>query len=464
MVFSSLPFLYLYLPAVLLVYYLAPKRYRNVVLLVASLLFYFFGEPLYTWLLAVSSISDFCFSLLIEKRRGTPAAKRLLIAAIAVSLAMLGFFKYIDFFISTVNAIFGSHIGLLNVPLPLGISFFTFQTMSYTIDVYRGRVHAQRNLATFATYVCLFPQLIAGPIIRYAVIGDALMDRTENVAEVAAGIRRFCVGLTKKVVVANYMGQLVETFRASDERTVLFYWIYAAAFTLQIYFDFSGYSDMAIGLGHMFGFKFPENFNYPYISRSITEFWRRWHMTLGFWFRDYVYIPMGGNRVSKWRWLVNVAVVWALTGAWHGAAWNFVAWGLLMSVMLVIEKAFLGRLLLRAGPVLPSLYVMFVIICSFVLFNGDGMHGAWSDLAGLFGAGGRPLVGPESLYYLRGAGLMFVLAIIGSTPLPKQIVGGLAARYPRLQVLAPVAVVGCLLLVTANLVDGSFNPFIYFRF
>jgi len=360
MVFSSLPFLYIFLPLVLLVYYVAPKRHRNMVLLLFSLGFYFFGEQLYTMLLLISSVSDFIFSLLIEKNRDKPKrAKALMIAAVAVSLAMLGFFKYIDFFIGTFNGIAGTAIPLTGVALPIGISFFTFQTMSYTIDVYRGNVRAQANFTTFATFVCLFPQLVAGPIVRYSEIEVELDGRKERVSDIASGIRRFCIGLAKKVLIADTLGYLTEIFRGSSESSVLFYWLYALAFTGQLYFDFSGYSDMAIGLGRMFGFKFPENFNYPYVSRSITEFWRRWHMTLGRWFRDYVYIPMGGNKVSKFKWVINIAVVWALTGFWHGADWNFILWGIMMAVFLLAEKFFLSKWLERAWRPISHIYTMF---------------------------------------------------------------------------------------------------------
>lgn len=334
MLFSSITFLYGFLPLTLALYFLAPKSWRNGVLLAASLLFYFFGEPIYVSLLLISSISDFCWSLLIEKHRDQPKRTRFyLIASIVINLGLLGFFKYTDFFIGTVNDLLGTSIPLTGVPLPIGISFFTFQTMSYTIDVYRGRASAQRNLATFATFVCLFPQLIAGPIVRYTDVAAELESRKSTLEGVALGLRRFAFGLGKKVLLANAMGELCTAFRDAQSQSVLFFWLYAVAFSLQIYFDFSGYSDMAIGLGRIFGFQFPENFNYPFISKSITEFWRRWHMTLGSWFRDYVYIPLGGNRCSKAKWLRNLAVVWLLTGLWHGASWNFVLWGALFGVL-----------------------------------------------------------------------------------------------------------------------------------
>ncbi|MDD3165704.1 MAG: MBOAT family protein [Oscillospiraceae bacterium] len=467
MLFSSVTFLYLFLPVTVLAYFVLPKAWRNAVLLGASLLFYFFGEPVYTLLLVFSSVSDFAHSLYIERHRGEPRAKTALISSIVINLGMLGFFKYADFCVGSVNALLGTSIPALGVPLPIGISFFTFQTMSYTIDVYRGHVHAQRNLATLATYVCLFPQLIAGPIVRYSDVAAEMHSRKVDLSDAYLGTRRFVLGLAKKVLIANAMGELCAAFRATDGPSVLFFWLYAAAFTLQIYFDFSGYSDMAIGLGRVFGFRFPENFDYPYLSRSVTEFWRRWHMTLGGWFRDYVYIPLGGNRVSKAKWLRNIAVVWLLTGLWHGAAWNFVLWGALFGLLLTVEKLWLGGHLARAGRVLPHLYVMFVVTVSFVIFNADGMAGAAHDLAGMFGLGGVPLLSAQALYALRSYGVLLAVAIFGATP----VTGKLAARFAASKtgakltvVLEPLVMAALLAAVTAYLVDGSFNPFLYFRF
>jgi len=464
MVFSTIPFLYIFLPAVLTAYYITPKRFRNHVLLGFSLIFYFYGEQFFVLLLLISSVSDFIFALLIEKYRERPRlAKAFLIAAIVVSLSMLGFFKYADFFITTANSVFGTGFDLLHLPLPIGISFFTFQTMSYTIDVYRGRVRAQANLATMATYICLFPQLIAGPIVRYSDINDELEERQERLDLFAAGIRRFCIGLLKKVMIANPMGELVLYFRASDERSMLFYWLYIGAFMMQLYFDFSGYSDMAIGMGKMFGFHFPENFNYPYISRSVAEFWRRWHMTLGFCFRDYVYIPMGGNRVGKLRWLFNIAVVWALTGFWHGADWNFILWGTMMAAMLMLEK-FLFADFLKRRRVFSHIYTMFMITVSMVLFNGAGLAGALSDLTGFFGLAGGGFAGPEAIYYLRSYAPLFAIAIFCSTPLLKRWGDKLLEQKSRWTMLEPVMIAIILIVVTASIVDGSFNPFFYFRF
>ncbi len=464
MLFSSITFLYAFLPLTLAAYFLAPKRWRNGVLLAASLFFYFFGEPVYVCLLLISSLNDYIWSLLIEKHRGqTRRMKVYLILSIVVNLGLLGFFKYADFLIGTVNSLFGTAIPLTGVPLPIGISFYTFQTMSYTIDVYRGRARAQRNLATFATFVSLFPQLIAGPIVRYTDVAAELESRKSTLEGAALGFRRFAFGLGKKVLLANAMGELCAAFRATTGPSVLFYWLYAVAYTLQIYFDFSGYSDMAIGLGRIFGFYFPENFDYPYIARSITEFWRRWHMTLGSWFRDYVYIPLGGNRTSRGKWLRNLAIVWLLTGLWHGASWNFVLWGAFFGVLLMVEKLFLEKSMGRWPAVLRHVYVLLLVLVSFVIFNANGLSGVLSDLGGLVGAGGLPLSSAETVYYLRSYAVLLAVCLVAALPLGKRL-------YERCQnarvlvVLEPLAVAALLAAVTASLVDGSFNPFLYFRF
>lgn len=465
MLFSSISFLYLFLPVVLLLYALAPGRWKNHVLLASSLLFYFCGEPIYTVLLLVSSLSDYLHSLFIEKHRGTNWARIALISAMTINLGMLGFFKYADFFLGSLNSAFGLSLPLPHLSLPIGISFFTFQTMSYTIDVYRGAARAQRNLATFATFVCLFPQLVAGPIVRYTDVSAALAKRTHTVSGVSTGVRRFVLGLSKKVILANLMGELCASAAAQD--SVLFCWLYAVAYCFQIYFDFSGYSDMAIGLGGIFGFTFPENFNYPFISRSITEFWRRWHMTLGSWFRDYVYIPLGGNRVSRLKWLRNLLVVWFLTGLWHGAAWNFVVWGLFFGVLLVLEKLWIGRLLERLPRFFSHLYLILLVLISFVIFAAPSLPAALSTLSGMFGAGSLPLADSQALYALKSYTPLFLLCFVGCTPLPARLVRKTFATPlgQRLSCVAePLALGVLLLLCTAFLVDGSFNPFLYFRF
>ncbi|MEG2213674.1 MAG: MBOAT family O-acyltransferase, partial [Clostridiales bacterium] len=390
-----------------------------------------------------------------------------LLSAVVINVAMLGFFKYADFVVGMINGLIGMDMPLPGISLPIGISFFTFQTMSYTIDVYRGEVKAQQNLATFTTFVCLFPQLIAGPIVRYADIGAELMERHSEIERIGEGLRRFVLGLAKKVLIANALGELTAVFIASPDKSVLFFWLYAVAFTLQIYFDFSGYSDMAIGLGRVFGFSFPENFNYPYLACSITEFWRRWHMTLGSWFRDYVYIPLGGNRQGTGKWLRNIFIVWLLTGLWHGAAWNFVLWGLLFGVVLTIEKLGLLRFLDKLPTWLRHIYVMFIILCSFVIFNGAGIGGACADLGGMFGVGDYPFLSGQTVYYLKSYGLLLILAIIGATPAPRRWAEKLAACPGGQQgqaVVQPLLLLALLLAVTAYLVDGSFNPFLYFRF
>ena len=461
MLFSGITFLYFFLPFMAF-YYVIPKKWRNAFLLAVSLLFYFLGEPFYVLILLVSSISDFLHGLYIEKHRGEKKAKALLVSSIVINLVLLGFFKYTDFFITTINAVFSTNIPLTNIPLPIGISFFTFQTMSYTIDVYRGNARVQKNLATFATYVCLFPQLIAGPIVRYTDVSKELEERKVRAEDVAQGIIRFCVGLGKKVLIANLLGELCANFLATDEKSVLFYWIYAFSFTLQIYFDFSGYSDMAIGLGKMFGFNFQENFNYPFMSRSITEFWRRWHMTLGSWFKDYVYIPLGGNRVSKGKWIRNIAVVWLLTGFWHGAQWNFVIWGAFFGVLLAIEKLWLGKILDKLPKTVTHIYTLILVLISFVIFNANGVLGIVSDFRGLFGADKIPFVNAQTMYNLKSYALILLIATSGSTTLPKKVWTTLTKHTGA--ILEPVCAVIILIVSTAFIIDGSFNPFLYFRF
>ncbi len=465
MLFSSIPFLYYFLPLVLAVYFLTPARFRNAVLLLASLIFYAWGEPKYVLLMLASILSGYGFGLLQERYRGQKGAKLFCGLSVAVSLSFLLYFKYADFFLENFNAATGLGVPLLRIALPIGISFYTFQIISYTVDVYRGEP-AQKNLIHLAAYVAMFPQLIAGPIVRYSDIAQQLEHRSHSTALAAEGVRRFLIGLGKKILIANQLGELCSVFRASDEKSVLFYWLYAVAFALHIYFDFSGYSDMAIGLGKVFGFHFLENFNYPYISASITEFWRRWHISLGTWFRDYVYIPLGGNRVGRARQLLNILVVWMLTGFWHGAAWNFVVWGLMFAVLLIMEKLWLLKPLSKCRP-LAHLYVVFFVVISFVIFNAENMGQALSDIGGLFGAGGIPLVSAEAVYCLRSFALVLILAVLGATPLLRNGLVRLS-QYPTagkvLNALEPFTLFVLLLVMTGYLVDGSFNPFLYFRF
>ena len=434
-------------------------------LLLASLIFYAWGEPKYVLLMLASILSGYGFGLLQERYRGQKGAKLVCGLSVAVSLSFLLYFKYADFFLENFNAATGLGVPLLRIALPIGISFYTFQIISYTVDVYRGEP-AQKNLIHLAAYVAMFPQLIAGPIVRYSDIAQQLVHRSHPTALAAEGVRRFLIGLGKKILIANQLGELCSVFRASDEKSVLFYWLYAVAFALHIYFDFSGYSDMAIGLGKVFGFHFLENFNYPYISASITEFWRRWHISLGTWFRDYVYIPLGGNRVGRARQLLNILVVWMLTGFWHGAAWNFVVWGLMFAVLLIMEKLWLLKPLSKCRP-LAHLYVVFFVVISFVIFNAENMGQALSDIGGLFGAGGIPLVSAEAVYCLRSFALVLILAVLGATPLLRNGLVRLS-QYPTagkvLNALEPFTLFILLLVMTGYLVDGSFNPFLYFRF
>ena len=459
MVFSSIPFLYYFLPAVLAVYFLTPRKGKNAVLLLASLIFYGWGELRLLPLMAFTILLCYVCGRGIERSR--KRKKLWLLASIVISVGLLGVFKYADFFIGSLNTVTGLKIPLLHLALPVGISFYTFQCLSYTIDVYRGSVPAQKNLINFGAYVALFPQLIAGPIVRYADIARELEHREHSWENAAVGLRRFLVGLGKKVILADNFALLIRLFRQSGEKSVLFYWMYAVAFTLNIYFDFSGYSDMAIGLGRVLGFHFVENFNYPYLSRSVTEFWRRWHISLGSWFRDYVYIPMGGSRVSRWRWVLNILTVWMLTGLWHGAAWNFVLWGLLFAALLLAEKWI--PVLQRLPGVLRHGYVLLAVVLSFVLFNADSLAQAGQDFAGLFGFGSLSLTSAEALYYLKSYAVLFVLGILGSTPVVKNAARRMDGTKAGV-VLEAAAMLALLIVCTAYLVDGSFSPFLYFRF
>ena len=461
MLFSSLPFLYWFLPAVLLVYFLVPRALKNTVLLLSSLVFYGWGEPKLLGLMVFTILLFYGCGLAMGHCATQGWKKFWLVVSIVISVALLGLFKYADFFIDSFNAVTGLSVPLLRLALPVGISFYTFQCLSYTIDVYRGNVEYQKNPISFGAYVALFPQLIAGPIVRYVDVARELNSRTHSWEKVSLGLRRFIVGLAKKIIIADNLAFFLTLFRSSTEKSLLFYWMYAFGFALNLYFDFSGYSDMAIGLGKIFGFQFLENFDHPYMSKSVTEFWRRWHMSLGSWFRDYVYIPLGGNRVSQGRWVFNVFCVWLLTGLWHGAAWNFVVWGLLFGVLLLLEKwvGFTKNVPAWAGHI----WTVFWAVVSFVIFNADSMTQAWSDLGGMFGLAGVPLVTAETLYYLRSYGLLFILAFVGATPLVRN-----GARkvenHPVVAVLEPIVLVILLLVCTGYLVDGSFSPFLYFRF
>ena len=462
MVFSNLIFLYLFLPANILLYYITKRNaWRNAVLVVFSLFFYAWGEPVWFTLLIFSATIDYFHGRICEKYRGHWQAKAGLLSSLILNLGLLGLFKYSGMLVSTVNALTGLQLPVPQISLPIGISFYTFQCLSYTIDVYRGNVPVQKNPIRFGAYVTLFPQLIAGPIVRYIDVARELENRSHSWENFRYGIRRFLIGLGKKILLADQFALLIKLFRQAPEPSVLFYWMYAIAFMLNIYFDFSGYSDMAIGLGRIFGFHFHENFNYPYLSKSVTEFWRRWHMSLGSWFRDYVYIPMGGNRVSRARWVLNILTVWLLTGLWHGAAWNFVLWGLLFAVLLLIEKWVPA--LQRLPQLLRHLYVLLLICISFVLFNAETLTQAGADLLGMFGFGGVPLVTWETLYYLRSFAVLLIVGAIGATPVVKRGAERISATAVG-AVLEPILLIALLLLCTACLVDGSFSPFLYFRF
>ena len=467
MLFSSIPFLYWFLPCVVLFYFAAPRGLKNTVLLLSSLFFYGWGEPVYVLWMLLAIVMAYLSGLLIERFRSTLRLARIfLVLSVSFSLAMLGYFKYADFFILNFNAVTGLSVPLLKIALPIGISFYTFQILSYTVDVYRGAVFAQKNFIDLAAYVALFPQLIAGPIVRYADVAAQLKERRHTPEKTALGMRRFLLGLGKKVLIANLLGELCSIFRESNDKSVLFFWFYAAAYALHVYFDFSGYSDMAIGLGKIFGFDFRENFNYPFVSKSITEFWRRWHMSLGSWFRDYVYIPLGGNRVSAPRHLLNILVVWMLTGFWHGAAWNFVIWGLYFAGLLILEKIWLLKSL-EGKPVIGHFYVTAAVAVSFVIFDASDLQQAFSYLKAMFGGSGYPLLSSEFLYYFRSYLVVFVIALFGATPLPAKLRGRIrqtAAGEHVLTIAEPLALIALLLICTAFLVDGSYNPFLYFRF
>ncbi len=470
MLFSSITFLYWFLPITLAAYFLmpAPKGStapKNAVLLAASLIFYAWGEPRYVVLMAAQCVAAWGFGLLIDKHRGQKTAKLWMLLSVFVSFSGLLFFKYANFFISNINSLIGANIRPVGLLMPIGISFYTFQIASYTFDLYRGTTDVQRNVLDFSAYVALFPQLIAGPIVRYADVARELGRREHSLARFALGARRFVFGLGKKMLLANLFGELVDIYKASPDKSVLFVWIYLAAYSLQIYFDFSGYSDMAIGLGHIFGFKFLENFNYPYIADSITEFWRRWHMSLSSWFRDYLYIPLGGNRVSRPRHMLNILIVWAATGFWHGADWNFIFWGAFFGSVLLLEKYALAGVLDKTPKALRHVYVIFVLFASWAFFDATaGFSAAFVTIGRMFGAGVSSFASLESLYYLRSYAVPFAAGIIAATPLPRVLAEKLEARQALVTVLEPVSVLAVLLSATACVVDGSFNPFIYFRF
>ena len=463
MVFASITFLYYFLPIFLIVYFIVPKKYKNIVLLIFSFIFYFYGEPKYILLMLLEVLFAYFMTLSLEKNK----SNSLLTVMISFHLILLCIFKYFNFIIDNVNTIFSSNITLLNIVLPIGISFYTFQIISYEVDVYKGKIKASKNLLEFMTYVFLFPQLIAGPIVRYENINKELKSRKVTFEDFGNGVNRFIIGLFKKVVIANNIGELCNTLVGSDEVSVLLYWILGISYMLQIYFDFSGYSDIAIGIGKMIGFKFPENFNYPYIADSVTNFWRRWHMTLSSWFRDYVYIPLGGNRVSTLKHIRNIFIVWILTGLWHGASWNFIIWGLYFGIILIIEKYFLNKVLEKLPKVIRIIYTLFIVMISFIIFSSDNLSSAFTIIKGLFSFNSLSLYNSFILYYIRSYLVILIIGIILSTSLIKNVIFKLRNKKflnNIINIIEVIVIFIILLIVTSMLIDSSYNPFLYFRF
>ena len=459
MLFSSISFIYYFLPILILIYFIVPNKYKNITLLLFSLIFYFLGEPKYIIVLILSCIINYLISIGIYKKKNK---KLLLILALIYNIGQLLVFKYTDFFIDNINNIFNTKISFMYIVMPIGISFFTFQALGYVIDVYNKKHKPAKNLVTFMTYLALFPQLIAGPIVRYSDVEKELQKRKTDYSKFSEGIGRFVIGLSKKVLIANVLGEFASLL---IEETVLSAWLKPLLFTLQIYYDFSGYSDMAIGLGLMFGFRFLENFNYPLIASSITDFWRRWHMSLSSWFRDYVYIPLGGNKVSKFKHIRNIFIVWFLTGFWHGASWNFIIWGLYFGVLLTIEKYFLKKYIDKT-KVTKYVYTSIIVVISFLIFNANNTTEIITSLKNMFFINDIPLLGNETIYYLKSNLVLLIISIIGVSPLIKNIYIKLnKSKYKKIvNVLEPIVVIILLTLVTSFLIDASFNPFLYFRF
>lgn len=461
MVFSSLLFLFIFLPLFLITYFIVPKKLHNLILFMASLIFYAWGEPIYVLIMIFSTVLDYTCGRLIDHFRNHKVIPKLvLFTSIATNLGMLGFFKYANFVIGNINHFLDSPIDLLHVALPIGISFYTFQTMSYTIDLYRGKISVQKNIISFGAYVAMFPQLIAGPIVTYSKVEKELNERSTNWESFGEGSIRFIEGLGKKVLLANNIGRLWDTVSTTSlhELTVVSSWLGIIAFALQLYFDFSGYSDMAIGLGKMLGFNFPENFNYPYLAKSVSEFWRRWHITLGSWFREYVYIPLGGNRVSKGRLFFNLFVVWFLTGFWHGAGWNFIVWGLFFAVLIMLERSFLLDLLAKLPSIVSRIYLILMILISWVFFSHDDLAQGLDYLKVMFNLGESAFLNTETLYNLTNYGLILGISILFATPLMNKL------KQKAPDFVLYLFYVGTLVLSTAYLVDSTFNPFLYFRF
>lgn len=471
MVFSSVLFLFRFLPIFMICYFLVPRKMKNLVLFLGSLVFYAWGEPVYIFLMLFSTISDYVWGRLIEEYRGKDHSRIFLLCSIGINLFILGFFKYADFLLQTVNTVFGTSIPLLKLPLPIGISFYTFQTMSYVIDVYRGDTKAQRNILQFGVYVTMFPQLIAGPILKYHQVERYLQDRRTDLDAISYGAKRFVTGLAKKVLLANNLGLLWKqvTELGTDQMSVLMAWLGIAAFALQIYFDFSGYSDMAIGLGAALGFHFPENFNYPYVATSVKDFWHKWHISLSTWFKEYVYIPLGGNRKGLPRQLFNILVVWMLTGIWHGAGWNFLFWGLWFAFFLILEKLFLGDILESAPKVFGRIYTLAVVLISWVFFALESPGEILAYLQAMFGMNGVGPVNSLAMFLSNEYLVLLVIALVACLPLGSRLVhalkssktGPAMALYRLGEKVIPAVL---LLLSVAYIVDASYNPFLYFRF
>lgn len=461
MVFSSLLFLFVFLPIFLMMYFISPRKGRNLILFLFSLLFYAWGEPIYVIIMLFSTVFDYSIGLIIDKYREHRFIPKLsLITSLCVNLGLLAFFKYSNFFIDNINNIFHMNVNFLNIALPIGISFYTFQTMSYTIDLYKGKIKVQKNIISFGAYVTMFPQLIAGPIVTYSNVENEINNRKENIDGFAKGIGRFVEGLGKKVLLANNIGLVWNTVSTvhKEDASVVLLWLGIVSFALQLYFDFSGYSDMAIGLGYMLGFNFPENFNYPYVSKSVTEFWRRWHMTLGGWFREYVYIPMGGNRVSKGRFYFNILIVWFLTGFWHGAGWNFIFWGMFFGLLMIIEKTFLLSFLNRLPSIISRCYLLISVLISWVFFASENLKESIIYLKNMFGFGTVPFVDNNTMYIISNYWLFILIGMVCATPIVGKIKdnSNIWVKY--------VIYIMILIVSTAYLVDSTFNPFLYFRF
>lgn len=462
MVFTSISFIYYFLPLLLICYFVVPKKLRNIILLMFSVLFYFYGEPKYILLMLIEVLISYVVGLLIDKYKN----KNILIIGIFIHVLLFGIFKYFNFVIINVNNLFHSNLNLLNVVLPIGISFYTFQIISYEIDVYNKKVNVQSNILKYFLYVFLFPQLIAGPIVRYQDVNNEIDNRNVTFEMFARGVRRFIIGLSKKVIIANNLGELCNIYLNLGDKSVLFTWIFAISYMLQIYFDFSGYSDIAIGLGKMLGFNFPENFNYPYMAKSITDFWRRWHMTLSSWFRDYVYIPLGGNKKGVLKQIRNILIVWSLTGLWHGASWNFIVWGLYFGILLILEKFILKKYFSNVPKFIKGIYTLLLVMISFVIFQGDNLSNDFNIIKGLFGLNGELFINNVTLYYLKGYVLFIVLGLIGATNYVKNLVIKISNGKGKkiINILEPIYLLILLIIVTMYLIDSSYNPFLYFRF